>query len=204
MPYKPCLSWTQLKLLETNEQEWIRYYIFKEPRRTNDGMEYGKKLSEALEIGGLSGDPMLDLAIAQIPMLDISEHEIQTDWETKNGKKKITIPLLALLDTCKKDMSAFKEFKTGQKLWTPKDVHQSGQITFYATLIWLVTKKIPQDIEHIGIPTKRQPEGHLEATGEIYTIPTKREMTDIIKMLARIKKAWIRREELKAQYAQYA
>lgn len=199
--YKECLSWTQLNLLETNEKDWIRYYIFKEKRHTNDGMEYGKKLSEALEVGGLSGDPMLDLALAQIPMFEVSELEIQTDWETKNGKNKLIIPLLAQLDTCKKDMSAFKEFKTGQKLWTPKEVHESGQITFYATIIWLATKKIPKDIEHIGIPTKRQPDGKIEATGDVYNIPTQRKMADILKMLARMKKAWLRREELKAQYA---
>lgn len=202
MPYKNCLSWTKLNTIETSERDYIKYYIFKEKRPVNDGMEYGKKLSEALEVGGLSGDPMLDLAIAQIPMLEISEHEIQTDWETKNGKEKLVVPLLAQIDTCSKAMDAFKEFKTGQKLWTSKMVHESGQITFYSTVIWLMTKKIPQDIEHVGIPTKRQPGGNLEATGEIYTIPTKREMQDILKMLVRMKKAWVRILELNAQYAQ--
>lgn len=200
MAFKPCLSWTQLNTIETSERDYIRYYIFKEKRPVNDGMEYGKKLSEALEVEGLSGDPMLDLAIAQIPMLDISEHEIQVDYEAGTGKKSLVIPLLAQIDTCSKDMARFKEFKTGQKLWTNKEVQDSGQITFYSTVIWLVTKKIPQDIELVGIPTKRQPEGHIEATGEIYQIPTTRNMQDILKMLARMKKAWVRIQELKAQY----
>lgn len=72
MAYKACLSWTQLNTIETSERDYIKYYIFREKRPINDGMEYGKKLSEALEVGGLSGDPMLDLAIAQIPMFEIS------------------------------------------------------------------------------------------------------------------------------------
>lgn len=200
MPYKPCLSWTQLNTIETSERDYIKYYIFREKRPVNDGMEYGKKLSEALEVEGLSGDPMLDLAIAQIPMLEISEHEIQVDWEDVDGKKKLVIPLLAQIDTCSRIMDKFKEFKTGQKQWTAKEVHQSGQITFYSTVIWLKTKKIPQDIELVGIPTKRQPDGRIEATGDIYIIPTKRNMQDILRMLARMKKAWLRIQELKEQY----
>lgn len=194
--YKECLSWTKLNTLETSERDFIRYYIFKEKRPVNDGMEYGKRLSEALEVGGLSGDPMLDLALAQIPMLEVSEFELQHDWQD-NG---VTVPLLVLIDTAEKDLSAFKEFKTGQKRWTPKEVHESGQITFYATTAWLAKGKIPKDIELVGIPTKRQETGILEATGDIYRIPTSRNMQDILKMMVRMKRAWLRIQELKAQY----
>ena len=69
-------------------------------------------------------------------------------------------------------------------------VDDSGQITFYATAIWLATGKIPQDIELVCATTEYGEDGSLQVTGDIFTFPTKRTLVDIIKMTTRIKKAW--------------
>ena len=66
----------------------------------------------------------------------------------------------------------------------------SGQITFYATTIWLATGKIPEDIELVNIETAYEEDGHLTVTGNMFRYPTRRTMADLIKMTRRIRIAW--------------
>lgn len=106
----------------------------------------------------------------------------------KDGKEKI--PLLAVPDTSKPDYSAFKEYKTSVRKWTQKMADDSGQITFYATAIWLATGKIPNDIELVNVQTAYQEDGSLTVTGEMFRYQTHRHMSDIIKMTLRMRKAW--------------
>ncbi len=200
---KECLSWTQMNLLETNPYDYFRYYI-KEPRDvrpTNAGMEYGKKLADALEVDGLSGDAMLDIAIAQIPRLEIVEHEIQVDFIGSKG----IVPILCQLDFCSKDEQTFYECKTHNEKypWTKKKVDESRQITYYATGIWLKTKKIPKDIVLIGIPTQKHPDGQIEALGEVYTIKTTRTLVDCMKMRGDMERAWYKKLEMRKKYKHY-
>src|SRR3990167_2652061 len=109
MAYIESLSWTKLNTIETSERDYIRYYFLKEPRPTSAAMEYGKKLADALEVDGLTGDPMLDLAIAQIPRMDLVEHELQHNWETKDGKKDLIVPLYAQMDWAQKNLEEFAD-----------------------------------------------------------------------------------------------
>jgi hypothetical protein len=66
----------------------------------------------------------------------------------------------------------------------------SGQITFYATGMWLKTGKIPQDIELICVVVKYNEDGSLTPTGDVVPYRTQRTMVDIIKMCSRMKRAW--------------
>jgi hypothetical protein len=123
---------------------------------------------------------------SRLPKFELMDKPIEADL--KNGKE--TIRLLAKPDTCKKDMTAFKEYKTSTQKWTQRKVDDSGQITFYATVIWLLTHKIPQDIELICVKTAYQDDGRLTVTGDMWRYPTRRTMADIIKMITRIRHAW--------------
>jgi hypothetical protein len=192
---KPYLSWSQLNLFESSPERYKNLYIFGEKLPINRGMAYGKQLAEGLEKEEMTGDPALDLVSNQIPAFEQREMRVEVDM--KNGKE--IIPLLIVMDTAKKDLTAFKEYKTAQTRWTKKQVDESGQITFYATAIWLKTGKIPQDIELVGIQTKKQLDGKIEATGEVYRIPTSRNIGDCLKMMVRIKKAWAGIQKLTAQ-----
>ena len=73
---------------------------------------------------------------------------------------------------------------------------ESGQITFYATGIWLKYGFIPQDIELVNVQVEYMLDGTLQPTGEMWRFPTKRTMVDIIKMTGRMKKAWAGINEL--------
>lgn len=186
------LSYSSLHLLETDEKEWIQKYLYGKERRINQGQAYGKQLSEGLENGELTGDPALDLVATMIPAFEC--RDLPITLEMKDGKEKI--PIMIKMDTFKKDLSAFKEYKTGQIL-NPKSA--DDQITFYATGCFLKTGKIPKDIEWVGIQTKMQLDGKLRATGDIIRRPVTRNMTDCLKMMLRIKKAWARIKILTAQ-----
>ena len=103
---------------------------------------------------------------------------------------KGVIRLLAKPDSSKHDYNAFYEYKTSVRKWTQKMADESGQITFYATTMWLLTRKIPKHIELVNIETAYTPEGGLTVTGNMFRYPTTRSMADIIKMTGRMLHAW--------------
>ena len=188
---RPYLSWSSMTLFENNLETWKRVYLYGERMKVNRGMAFGRTMAEGLEFGEVTGDPVLDLLIEQIPKFEIMDQPIEA--VLKDGKNKI--PLLAKPDTMKADLTAFKEYKTGQDSWTRKKADEWGQITFYATVLFILKGKIPSDIELIHIPTrkcdKNQPDSKLEATGEIIRFKTQRSMGQVLNMMVRMRKAWI-------------
>jgi len=180
------LSWSQLTLFEGSPESYRKVYIDGGRIPINRGMALGKEISDALETGEVTGDPIKDLVISQIPKFGVMEAELKATL--KLGK--IEIPLLGYADTAKKNLSKFKEYKTGQIAWSQKQVDNHGQITFYCTIIRAKTGKIPKDIELVYAPTKKLPDGRIELTGDVHIIKTKRTLMDILKMEVKIKKAW--------------
>lgn len=207
------LSFSQMTKFEMSPERFIAEYVHNEKQRTSRNMAYGSLLAKGLEDDEATGDPMLDLMAARIPKFEIRDQPIQYNggvcvWYARDKKNiyvpvlengKEDIPLLAIPDTMKTDMSAFKEYKTSTRKWTQKMADDSGQVTFYATTIWIITGKIPQDIELVNVPVRYKvvetsdgpmTTGELEPTGELVRLKTQRTMVDIIKMCGRIRKTW--------------
>jgi len=207
---RPYLSFSSMVLFERSPEAWADYYIYHKKQRISRNMAYGSKMAEGLENEEASGDPLLDLMMAKLPKFELKDKivedkekgvEIKYEYDGKNylipfiesklKGKKIKIPILAKPDTAKPDYSAFKEYKTSTRKWTQKMVDDSGQLTFYTTAIWLITKKIVKDIELINVPVEYlESFSVLQPTGQLVSFRTKRTMVDIIKMITRIKKAW--------------
>jgi hypothetical protein len=188
---KGYLSWSQLDLIEVSPERYREAYINGHRPPPNRGQRLGSKIHEAMENESLTGEISLDMVIEKVPRLECREEIVMSEMEC--GYK---IPLLIKMDTFKKDLSAFKDYKTGLTRWTQERVDKDDQITFYATAIWLKTKKIPEDIELVDIATKYGPDGNPEATGEVYRFKTRRTMADIVRMMARIKKGWEKIEKM--------
>lgn len=189
---KPYLSWSQLDLVERSEERYIEQYIGGQKSRINRAMAYGKTMAEGLENDEMTGDPVLDMVMMNLPKFE--NRDKQFIAELKDGKE--IIPILAKPDTHKTDMTAFKEYKTANERWTRKRAQESGQVKFYATAMFLITKKIPFDIELIDVATRQiiddetgQVKG-IEATGEFFRHPVQVNMTDILNMIVRMKKGW--------------
>ena len=188
---RPYLSFHSMTLFEKSQEEWLDYYIYdpenkNKKRRISRNMAYGSMLAKGLEDEKATGDPLLDLMAARLPKFELMDIAFEADLKDKKG----VIRVLAKPDTCKSDYSAFKEYKTSVRKWTQRMADESGQITFYAMVMWLKTGKIPQDIELICVPVEYQSDCSLSPTGELVRLPTKRTLADIIKMSSRARRAW--------------
>lgn len=179
-----------MNLFESNIENWKRVYLHGEQMRVNRGMAFGRKMAEGLENEEATGDPILDLLMERLPKFELMDKPVMAIL--KNGK--YSVPLLAKPDSMKADMTAFIEYKTGQEPWSRKQVDESGQVTFYATVLFILSGKIPHDIELVHVQTAKQGEGGVDAriaaTGEIHRHPTKRSMGQILNMMVRMKRAW--------------
>ena len=173
-------------------------------------MAYGSKMADGLEAEEFSGDPLLDLVMSRLPKFEIMDQPIIDPkgvevWYERDQRKvfvpvlkdgKDSIPLLAVPDSATTDYKGLKEYKTSVRKWTQKMVDESGQVTFYATAVWLAKGYIPEDIELVNAQTDYNEDGSVGVTGNIFRMPTKRTMVDIIKMTARIKRSWAGIKEL--------
>ena len=211
---RPYLSFSQMTLFERDPEGYAEQYLYGKKQRLSRNIVYGGMLAEGLEHGEASGDPMLDAMMSKLPKFELMDHAVIA----KVGKGRFIryargsglnemyvpilenrgddIPLLALPDTVKPDWSAFKEYKTSTRKWTQQMADESGQITFYATAMWLVTGKVPEDIELVNVPVAYDENGRLAPTGELVRLPTRRSMSDVIKMVSRMRKAWAGIKEL--------
>lgn len=209
---RPYLSFSQLAKFEMSPEKYAEEYIYGQKGRISRNMAYGSQLADGLENGEFSGDPLLDLMMAKLPKLDRADLPVEdpkgVDVEfNRHGKTTIIrvpvlkdgkegIPLLAVPDTASADYMAFKEYKSSVRKWTQKMADDSGQITFYTTAIWIVTGKIPSDIELVNVQTAYDGDGRLYPTGELFRFKTQRHMPEIIKMTSRMRKAWAGIKEL--------
>lgn len=191
-----------MDLFERSEQRWTEVYLYGEAPRFNRngqaGIDLGRKMADGLESGELTGDVLLDLTIVQIPKLEVMEMELRA--ELKRGAGVEPVPLLGKLDTASKDLTAFKEYKQGTERWTQTKVDKWGQITFYATMIYILTGKIPEDIELVWMPTERVDGMRNEATGDICRFRTRRRLPEILNMMVRQKQAWEGMERVTDQF----
>lgn len=185
------LSYSQMVLVEKSPRGYLEYYIYGEEKRTSRAMAYGSKLADSLENDEETGDMLLDLMAIQLPKFELMDMPFET---TIGGPEPV--PILIKPDSAKKDLSAFKEYKTGVTKWTQKKADESGQVTFYTMGMYLITGNIPQDIELIHLPTEYDADGRPRVTGDMHRFPTQRHMSEILNMMVRARKAWKKIGEL--------
>lgn len=183
-----------LKMVETSPKTYKKVYIDGVPMGTNRGMALGTEIANALEHDEDTGDIVKDMVLAQIRETcpDFDLHDVQQFMELTVGKERV--PMRIQPDLAKSSFTAFKEVKTGAGPWTQKIVNENSQITYYALGMYLLTKKIPTDMELIWAPTKKvvgldgieRP----ELTGEIKRFKTTRSHADMLRMMIRVRNAW--------------
>lgn len=188
---RPYLSHSQKKLWKRSPDEYLKKYLFEKSQFVTKEMKFGSKMAQALEDDELTGDPLLDTVIQDIPKFEMMDVDTEVNFEILGD----VIPLFGRMDSMKADYSGFKEYKTGKDGkggWNQMKVDNDSQITFYATMCYLLTKKIPNDIELVWIITEGDPlnDKGIICTGEMRRFKTKRNMSQIINELADIRKVW--------------
>lgn len=191
MTPRPYLSRYQLVLWEKSRDRYMAEYFGDAKRFANRGMVLGEEIAKHMETGEETGDFAKDLVIAQMP-----KYEIRDQSQTvmlKVGKE--VVPILIKPDSMKADWSVVAEAKTGAQTspWTQRKVDEDDQLTFYATGVFIKTKKIPA-LELYYAPTQLViGESGLERpelTGEVRVFKSQRHMSEILNMMMRMRKAW--------------
>lgn len=181
---------------EQNPQTYLDTYFAGKRMGTNRSMALGKEIADAMENETDTGDFTKDFVLAQLKAYEIRDKEILCPMKLET---KEVLQILIKPDTIKEDYSALVEYKTGREdgasstKWTQKKVDEDEQLTFYATGVYILTKKIPE-IELQWAPTRyitgedgiERP----ELTGEVRTFKTVRSISHVLRMIVRMKKAW--------------
>jgi len=138
---KRPLSWSSINSFRYDPEEWYEKYINGKRGRDTGPLVFGKNVGERLA----SEQDFLP----EVPRLKEYEHELHV----KIGK----IDCIGFLDNFDLDNRAFSEFKTGRK-WTQDKANKHGQLTMYATMIYLQYGIKPEDltIKLIWMPTEQR------------------------------------------------
>ena len=176
------LSWSQLSMWEKDPNLYYQVYIEGLDQFRTKYLELGKRMATGLENGfDEAHDPLFETLIVFMPNYPKREFDIKEKFEG--------IPLFGKLDGWDGKTLTIGEYKTGKK-WTQSMADQTGQLNFYAFLVWFKYKKLPNKIYLHWTKTQEDEEGKLTLTGDIRTFKTTRTMKDIILFSKRIKIAW--------------
>src|SRR5574343_855975 len=176
------LSWSQLNRWEKDPNMYYQVYFEGLDQFRTKYLELGKRMATTLENGfDCERDPLFEMLAAFMPAYPRREFDVKANFEG--------IPLVGKLDGFNEKTLKVGEYKTG-KNWTQSMVDQTGQLTFYALLVWLKYKKLPKEIFLHWARTDEDMEGNLKLTCDIKTFKTSRSLKDLILFSKRIKLAW--------------
>jgi len=138
---------------------------------SNSGQDFGKKVANALEVAGETGDVLIDSAMLLLPKYDLMDQSFTAEFKEKGGRWLI---IIAKPDTFNTITHEFRETKTGKNPWTQAKAQAHPQLIFYAVAIWLkygtMNKNTFLDyIETEDTPTGIKPTGRVESFEVVFT-----------------------------------
>lgn len=182
------LSWSQLSLWEKDPNLYYQIYVDGMDMVRTAYLQLGKRLDEAIQRGKDEfDDPMINYLVTMLPRYPKMQHRIDITFEG--------IPLVGVLDGFYPRKLIVGEHKSGKK-WTQSLADKSGQLDFYALLVWKKYGKLPKEIFLHWAKTDINEDGELYFTGDTKTFVTERKMKDIILIGGRIHKAYKEIEEM--------
>lgn len=146
-------------------------------------MQLGKVVAEMLEKGEENADKNLEFYRLFLPQYPFKEFDVKANLGD--------IIIYGKLDGWDPKKSEIGEYKTGAK-WTQKMADDTGQLSFYALLLYLKYKIKPEDLRMrlFWMPTIIDPYEGLKLTGDLKVFETRRTMTDLIDIMGRARRAW--------------
>jgi hypothetical protein len=184
---KGYLSWTQLNLIEKSLFGYAKYYILGEKFPETPEILLGKKLAKSIE---LEDEDDLDYKKIKNLLPKFEKRELEL-WGNVAG-----VPIYGKLDGFDEKNLTIYEIKTGQNEWNEEVVKNHGQLDFYALLVYLNYGRLPDKIELLWFPTKRE-NNDLVIVGDVKKFTIKKDKSDLVKIGLRIVDAW---EKIKKLY----
>ncbi len=145
-------------------------------------LQFGKQFAEMAEIGITWLDDSSQLVIRA---LEESEKQLWCDVGD--------VPMVGYLDSAKKDLSEFLEYKTWKTPWTQERVNNHWQLYVYAIMIAVLTGKLPK-AKLLWIQTEDDWIGWIRATGKVEEFDVNFDPVAIEDWKHKIIRAW---EEIK-------
>src|SRR3990167_4876934 len=152
---RPYLSYSQFRVFKSSEKQYIKKYIYGDDFG-NNATSFGKIFHRLLENKEDSEDPVIEHVRNFTPIYPNREFEVRVDFKD--------IPLFGVLDGFHRQKFLVGDYKTG-KMWTQQQVDDDEQLTFYATMLWLIHNKIPK-LELTSIESKWE-DDEVQFTGNI-------------------------------------
>jgi hypothetical protein len=191
---KRPLSWSALSSFEYNKEQWFETYILGK-KQSSPEMTFGSIVDKKIQ-----NDPKF---LPKLPRYPVMQYEMRAVF---NGIPLIGFPDgLSLNNPDVKNLKKYKvfdkegfklsDYKTGVKKWDQKRADETGQLTFYLFLLYIIHKFKPKDFI-CGIhwlPTSKVEGGDFSVkvdliSDEHISIVTKRTMQDLLEMGSRINK----------------
>lgn len=156
-----------MDLVLRDPMEYVRCYIQQQGRYESEAMMFGKRFAKAMEDGESPDDANLDFLVKMgVPSFELREKEIKAKYKG--------IPILGKMDSITKDLTKFRDTKTGMSEWNDTKVNSHEQFLFYALLIMLKTGKLPRECWVDWVETKYDEEtGDITPSGKIKSIKRK-------------------------------
>lgn len=176
------MSPTQMNMWETDQKKYIRNYILNiEKGFSTKYTEYGNKFGTAMETDEDTDDDMINLAKEIVPKYKEPEKILEAILD--NGE--VWFMMMGKLDTYEDEPLRFREYKTGRPKWTQARADNLDQVTHYATLIYLLEKRLPEEIHLDWLQTDIDENGNLYLTGHYEEFAVKKRLQDILVYMAR-------------------
>lgn len=194
------LSWSAISSFDWNPKRWHDKYVLKIEEPKSAELVFGSMVDKRIQ-----EDPTFLPDLVRYPVM---QHEMRAEFDG--------IPLIGFADTYRQcvlcnsteafidhDRDACKgfslrDYKTGRKAWDQKRADETGQLTMYTFMLYLMDKIKPEEVElYIDwLPTHIE-EGQIQfiEEGDIRTFKTSRSMHDVLKFGQRIKTVWKAMEE---------
>lgn len=165
---KRPLSFSSLNSFDYNPETWYETYILGKKQVSRE-LEFGSMVDKRLQ----TDKDFLPM----IPRCPLQQYELRAVF---NG-----IPLIGKPDALDLDKFILRDYKTGKNEWTKKRADDTGQLTMYLMLIYIVHKIPPEKFKCFIDWMPTQMNGNFEISfvepieKNIKTFKTKRTMTDL-------------------------
>lgn len=123
------LSWSAISSFNYNPEQWYNKYILGKKDPETEAMKFGKAFGKSCE----ARKPL-----APVTLYKDVEYPLNVVF---NG-----IPLIGYIDTYEPH-TAFREFKTSNKVWTKNKALSHGQLRQYALMLFIQHKVKPEDLK---------------------------------------------------------
>lgn len=180
------LSWSGISSFQWNPQQWYSKYVLKILPEVTPELEFGSFVDKKIQ-----KDPKYLPHVVRYPVM---QHEMRVMWDG--------IPLLGFSDAFDPDAYELRDYKTGRKPWDQRRADETGQLTMYLFMLYLMdNSNKPEDFKLFidWLPTHIQ-DGKICFVEPDHkklkptTFRTKRTMREVLLFGSLIKETWVAME----------